>query len=538
MNSFNLLTDPLIPMRRIGGGTFVGSVSELLDADDPPVAIVAPRADFHLGMMEFLIAVFATLYPPASDEDWLDRFHQAPTSQEFEEAISTAKPYFELLGEGMTFMQELGDFEGKRVSAGTLFLEGPGEKTLKENRDVFTRRLRSQTLSRRSTAIALYVLQNFAPSGGKGYRTSVRGGGPLTTLVNLESVAGREPTLFQQIWSNVPKGKAPAPNDYKLIFPWAVSTRTSADGHETTPDDVNPLQMFWGMPRRVRLHFEENVQGHSCDLTGEIDSRICRLVEVRDYGTNYTNWMHPLSPYRKDQKTGEMYRVGAPADRFGFRHWPGAAFERTDSPIKPAHCVTTFVAERLPDLLPEGLGFGIYAAGHSMDSAKVLGFVEGNMPALIEIDPTRRLAISDLLGQLVDATAYAEGILGIAIRKAVGRESAGDASPIEAAKRRMWDDLESCFRNLFQSIMSDVVLDPEQRAKDWLRELSKVQFSIFDDVAPVDAFSTINPAPVVEARRLLSLCLSGYAGSGRQLYRLLGLTVPDVPKKAGQKEPA
>jgi CRISPR system Cascade subunit CasA len=337
----------------------------------------------------------------------------------------------------------------------------------------------------------------------------------------------------------VPKGEAADPEEYERIFPWSVPTRTSADGRPTTPEDVNPLQMFWGMPRRVRLHFEENVERRPCDLTGEIDSHVCRTVEVRDYGTNYTNWMHPLTPYRRiDPKSEEMYRVAAPADRFGFRHWPGAAFETPGASVRPAQCVSAFVAERLPNLRREGVEFGIYAAGYAMDSAKVLGFVEGHMPALVEPDPARRAAVGDLLGHLVEATAYAEAILGIAIRKAVEREDAGDASPIEAAKRRMWDNLEGRFRTLYEGIVSDVDLDPERRAKEWLDALRTVLLAIFDDVAPVDAFSTINPAPVVEARRLLTLCLSGYAESGRKLYKLLGLEVPEGSKKAGTKEPA
>lgn len=532
MTRFNLLTDAFVPMRRADGTTFIGAVSDLLDTDDPPIAIVAPRADFHLGLMEFLIAVFATFDPPTSDRDWYDRFNRPPTQDEFAEAIASAIPYFELANEGMTFMQELGDFGGKRVSAGALFIEGPGAISVENNTDVFTRRLRSQTLSRRSAAIAVYVHQNFAPSGGKGYRTSVRGGGPLTTLVDLKQVGGEQPTLFQQVWANVPKGEPADVDDYQRIFAWAVPTRTSADGRSTTSEDVHPLQMFWGMPRRVRLHFEENVDRRPCDLTGEVDTHVCRSIEVKDYGTNYTTWMHPLTPYRRiDPKSEEMYRVAAPADRFGFRHWPGAAFETPGASVKPAACISTFLVERLPNVRGEGVEFGIYAAGYAMDSAKVLGFTEGHMPALTESDPAKRAAIGALLSRLVEATAYAEAILGIAIRKAVQREDAGDASPIEAAKRRMWDDLEGRFQRLFGKIVSGADLNPEARAREWLADLDRVILKIFDDVAPIDAFSTINPAPVVESRRLLTLCLSGYAESGRKLYKALGLPVPEGSKK-------
>jgi hypothetical protein len=36
----------------------------------------------------------------------------------------------------------------------------------------------------------LFSLQLNAPSGGKGYRTGLRGGGPLTTLIELQDIGG------------------------------------------------------------------------------------------------------------------------------------------------------------------------------------------------------------------------------------------------------------------------------------------------------------------------------------------------------------
>ena len=50
------------------------------------------------------------------------------------------------------------------------------------------------------------------------------------------------------------------------VFPWMGKTRTSkAKGSETTPEQVNPLQAYWGMPRRVRIDFEDLEEGR-CDF--------------------------------------------------------------------------------------------------------------------------------------------------------------------------------------------------------------------------------------------------------------------------------
>lgn len=536
MAAFNLLTDPFIPMQRADGSFCVGTILDVVDPENPPVAIVTRRGDTQLGLKEFLIGVFATFLPPTSDRAWLRYFKAPPAKDELADALAAAIPYFEAASEGVAFMQEFGGLEGKTVSAGALLIDGPGSISVENNTDVFTRRLRNQTYSRRAAAIALYVLQSCAPSGGKGYRTSVRGGGPLTTLIDLTSVGGRAPTLFQQIWVNVPKGEAADPSDYGSIFPWSLPTRTSTDGRQTTPEDVHPLQMFWGMPRRVRLHFESNVNEIPCDLTGEIDDVVCRKVVVKDYGTNYTNWRHPLTPYRRlDPKTMDLYRVAAPADRFGFRHWPGAAFETPNGSTIPAKCITDFVNERKPNLESDDVEVSIYAAGYAMETAKVLGFVEGIMPVLLVREPALRTAMGHLLSNLVEATTYAEAILGIALRKAIERQEAGDATPIEAAKRRMWADLENDFRSLYGRILADGEPDADGYAKQWLSSVRRVLEQIFDDVAPIDAFSALNPVPIVEARRLLSMCLSGYGESGRKLYKLLGLPVPAGSKKAAKE---
>ena len=67
----------------------------------------------------------------------------------------------------------------------------------------------------------------------------------------------------------------PAPRlDLPRIFPWLAPTRVSAEGVTTTPQDVDELQQYWGMPRRIRLDFEPNVDRRACDLTGIIDDVI------------------------------------------------------------------------------------------------------------------------------------------------------------------------------------------------------------------------------------------------------------------------
>ncbi|WP_079952860.1 type I-E CRISPR-associated protein Cse1/CasA, partial [Salmonella enterica] len=91
-------------------------------------------------------------------------------------------------------------------------------------------------------------LQLNAPSGGKGYRTGLRGGGPLTTLVELQEYQGeRQTPLWRKLWLNVmPQDTVdlPLPDQCDAaVFPWLAATRTSEQANAvTTPEQVNKLQ--------------------------------------------------------------------------------------------------------------------------------------------------------------------------------------------------------------------------------------------------------------------------------------------------------
>jgi CRISPR-associated protein Cse1 (CRISPR_cse1) len=72
------------------------------------------------------------------------------------------------------------------------------------------------------------------------------------------------------------------------IFPWLAPTRLSnKGGRNTTPEDVDWRQVFFGMPRRIRLNLEQNVDRTPCDLTGAIEDVIVRTYRTLPHGANY-----------------------------------------------------------------------------------------------------------------------------------------------------------------------------------------------------------------------------------------------------------
>jgi CRISPR system Cascade subunit CasA len=82
----------------------------------------------------------------------------------------------------------------------------------------------------------------------------------------------------------------PVPERYdETIFPWLALTRTSELASAvTTPEQVNPLQAYWGMPRRVRLDFDATHSGR-CDLCETESDELLSGMTVKNYGVNYAD---------------------------------------------------------------------------------------------------------------------------------------------------------------------------------------------------------------------------------------------------------
>ena len=138
----------------------------------------------------------------------------------------------------------------KEKPIAALLIDAPGEKTLRDNTDLFVKRGGTPVLSRAAAAMALFTLSAFAPKGGAGYRTSLRRGGPMTTLVVAER-RDHGATLWGRLWPNVESREQIAARaaETKLdgagcTFPWLAPTRTSNSkfgGKPTTPADVHAL---------------------------------------------------------------------------------------------------------------------------------------------------------------------------------------------------------------------------------------------------------------------------------------------------------
>ncbi len=379
----NLLQEDWITIRRRSG--WVEKISPMrltANQDDPAVEVEAPRADFRGAICQFLVGLLQTTMAPADERAWRGLWDSPPGQDVLSSALESFLPAFELESAGPAFMQDFDLPMADPVGIAALLIDAPGEKTIGENKDHFVHRCSVRGLCEGCAAVALFTLQINAPSGGQGNRVSVRGGGPLTTLL-LPVEAGA--TLWRKLWLNVLPETAlgyPVTNDRALVLPWLGKTRTSEPGGvgDTTPDLAHPMQAYWSMPRRIRLDFAA-VDAGVCDLCGLRTERLLRRYRAKNYGVNYMGaWLHPLSPYNYDAR-GEKPPLAVKGQRggIGYRHWLGLTLGANERVPDAALVVKRYMRQRRT--LPLGAEQArLWCFGYDLDNMKARCWYDSILP--------------------------------------------------------------------------------------------------------------------------------------------------------------
>ena len=503
-----------------------------------PERFASGRADIDIVLTEHLIGLLAVACGPTSMRNWHKRYLEPPAADALDMAFAPFAEAFVLDGPGVRFFQDLEELEGGTTPVEALFIDAPAEH--------FTKPGRTGVLSRVGAALALMTLQTQAPAGGAGHRTSLRGGGPLTTLVIPPVPEGARLTLWHLLWANTPSDFQVEPDERERAFPWLVKTRTSnpkAGGKDTTPLDVHKAQAFFGLPRRIRLRFEPNTARVPCDLTGLVDEVIVREYVTRPWGTNYVAWSqgHPLSPYYRPKQTDvEMRPVHLQSARVGYRQWLGFAHARSgDETRLPATVVKEFRTGRAQQFDTGRLHARLLACGYAMDNMKPLDFGEATMPLLATGDPERDERLAIVAGALVDAADLAAYQLRASVKLALygnGADVDSGSATLAPVTARFWLDTEADFYQALGSAADENGKEAAVRQTGiWRQRLHHHALRIFDDTAPLDTTDMDRIESLVLARKSLSLMFEGYGGAGRKLFKALGLPEPKQAK-ANPKE--
>ena len=540
---YNLINASWLPARRRSGVVEQippWRVNDRID-EDPIVDVVWPRPDFNGAAHELLIGVLSTAAAPMDDEDWEEWWLDPPAPEILRERFAQIAGAFNLDGPGPLFLQDLDPLEGadgKEVTA--LLIDAPGANTLRNNADLFVKRGGISVMGRAAAAMALYTLNAYAPTGGAGHRTSLRGGGPLTTLI-VASHQDYGDTLWGRLWPNVEtaeqvsarSGDAALSDDPKTIFPWLVPTRTSQSkrgGRPTTPADVHPLQVYWAMPRRIRLQFED-AQDRVCGLTGAADSVVVTRYRTRNYGTNYTDgFEHPLTPYYRQRAGATKLPVHPKPGGISYRHWPGLVVQSRDRLRDPAR-----VVRHLPErsaLLGRRVRFAAF--GFDMDNMKARAWIESVRPLWTFANATSR----DYLQTFVESATAGADTVGWLLVRAV--KSAMYDRPSEATgdygfiADRFFRETEAGF---YEAVRRAVDLIDDDRGADDPTVPARERFApilrnnalrLFDEYVPDDALESRDMQRYVRARFFLDIAAAGYGKIGRSLCDDLGIAAPEA----------
>jgi CRISPR system Cascade subunit CasA len=544
MSAFSLVHGAWIPVRLADGTVKSIAPFEITSQHDtnPIVAFAWPRPDFDLASHEFLIGLLAAIYPADLREpkQWVRLFHEPPSPAELEVAFAPFADAFNLDGEGPRFLQDFDALDGEELPIDSLFIEAPGANTIKLNKDLFVKRGQSRVLSRAAAAMALYTLQQFAPSGGAGHRTSLRGGGPLVTLALPDGGQGSHPTLWQRLWLNIPADLRLNPSEMPQAFPWLARTQTSTKKETVHEAGAHKLQAFFGMPRRIRLVFAENVARLPCDLTGACDEIICTGFTAAPWGVNYGIWKHPTTPYYRPKANSNdpALPVHAPEGRLGYRQWLGFVLEGETAQAASA---ILNAKKRLTDLgRPWRDDSRLLAGGYAMDNMKALAFAEAEMP-LHRLDPELAKDVENFARLMVNAASVAAKILGISLKRArygPKAEIKVDSTILETPRERFWEITEDDFHKTLDAALTSLAEDPEgdeqeKLARTWRGCLEHAALGIFDDTAPIESFDELEPEDVVEGRKFLVLSSKGYGKLGADFFKALRLEPPESKKKSG-----
>ena len=522
----NLINEPWIPIRRADGAQGKIEPWRLTDhpggTASPIMAVASPRPDFDGALIQFLIGLLQTTCTPETEGDWWDWREVSPPPETLKARFGTVAFAFDLEGE-KAFMQ---DFSPKKLESeldiDAMLVEAPGEQTLAQNKDHFVKRGVARQLCDHCAAAALFCLQTNAPSGGRGYRTGLRGGGPLTTLV-------LGATLWETCWLNVlakdlylgdglPENRGDADR-----FPWLASTRVSDPknaGSHTYPVDVHPDQQFWAMPRRIRLVRDKVPEMVSCQLCGTDVQWVYRRFRTRNYGVEYEGFEHSLSPhYAKDSAINAVHpQPGG----IGYRHWLGLVENSTDGATerRPAK-----VIRRFRSLREDGR---LWAFGYDMDKRKARCWYDATMPVL-----SIEEALAPILKGWVERLVHAAGWVADKLRKRLKQrlfsraEVRGDLGFVQAT---FWQASERGFYQHLRQLRDAVHTggDAHPIAEHWLGFLRSTALAIFDNLSQTGEYDAVDPRKVATTRNALAKDMAG-----RQLReKILGL--PKAQRKKNQ----
>ncbi|MDO5679094.1 MAG: type I-E CRISPR-associated protein Cse1/CasA [Pelistega sp.] len=483
----NLLVDDFFFFRKKDGSFFKGNFLEILNPE--VVDFAMPREDFQVSAYVFTIAVLQTVFAPEDQYEWQERYELQADSldqltQELSAALQLIQHAFNVIGDGPLFMQDFDLLEqANEQSVSALLIESPGENTIKNNTDHFVKRGTAECISIELLIWALFTMQSMAPSGGAGHRVSLRGGGPLTTIIKT---GNEDSTLWQQVWLNVinrEHWQYPKPDLQSIsVFPWLGPTLESKTSKVVYAKDVHPLHMYWAMPRRIRLN--ENLTKGICQVSGYESEHIITSYRTQNYGYNYGGtWSFPLTPYRWNPKKPDedKFSIKGQLD-VHYNQWHMLSHTDSEEGYQCATNISHYykLLENYEELVRRPR---IWASGYSLDNMKAKGWSSVYLP-LMKISMTKQ---DDYFASITEMHRVAKNIVYLCrshIKAALISERSNIKGGFEYVDTVFWQRSQGTFFELATLLQhQDNYTLTNELASTWFNYLRALALDLYDEYA-------------------------------------------------------
>ena len=489
----NLIKDAWLPVIRSSGKADIVAPWQIAEKDDPVVELNAPRPDFQGALYQFLIGLLQTCFAPDDHDEWLEYWEEMPNADELQKRFMNLASAFKLDNpEGPAFMQDFNLEKGEEKAIAALLIEAPGEETIKKNSDHFIKRDTVKKMCYGCAATALFTLQANAPSGGAGHRVSLRGGGPITTLVRPSTAS----TLWQKLWLNildVESYTASISSSSSDVLPWMAPTRTSEPSKKkdssTRPADVHSLQIYWGMPRRIRLHFKPDIKGN-CDICRAEEKQLVTKYSTQNYGVNYEGeWIHTLTPYRFDKKKEKPpLSIKGQKGGLGYQHWLSLVIMNDQAKGEAAaKIVRQYLEERARYIKDSYLPL-LWAFGYDMDNMKARCWYDHTMP-IFRLDKDQKNNLMGWASELIESASFSANTLKMQVKSAWFRrpkDIKNSEDNMSVVSLSFWQQSENVFYQIIQKL-SELPGTQRQAPPDlyekWVKAIRSLVYRLFDEWA-------------------------------------------------------
>lgn len=486
--------------------------------------LAAPRPDFNGALAQFLIGLLQTAFAPEDDKAWRKLWDAPPTPEQLRQAFDQYREAFVLDGDGPRFMQhKLAAEANEPKKIGFLLLDAFGDNTLKFNRDHFYKRASFRQLCSHCVATALYTLQLNAP-GNKVYRSSIRRGGPLTTLLLPKNDnEGITLGLWHRLWLNVLPADVmlneSSQTDGKAIFSWLSQ---KSFGELITPQMVHPYFVYWAMPRQLAFDFEHTFSGR-CDLCGEDGVELHDSYKVLDYGPKTEGFQHPLSPYQRKNANEFALPIPTPRGGVGYRDWAGVVVSGEDGSGKGFRAPSKIVGHHRLSFYRRDIDSSIWAFGFGMKDMNARAWFESRMPLLL-VSRERQEDFENRANLYVLAACRIERSLLLLLRKAIycnpDRQKGGGSkwlvpegipdmkdfprlSLVENCLGDYWRNGEPVFYEHLEKLRQAVEDEKDLDGEPWRKALCKLAVESFNRAVESFEVSDSRIKAVIAARREL-----------------------------------